>query len=151
MKSRQIHFIKWCLKVNIEDPTLAKLGQPQRNFIMACYASSLTSNETIFCKTIKASTVSHYLTDAAKLSILNKLPDPTKNGFNQMSPFIQNILKEHKRWESIPNRREPLTYLMVQHAALEASKNLPVSQDSLGHALYDWFVLGMVTGFRRSE
>ena len=107
MKSRQIHFIKWCIRVRINDPTLAELGQTQRNFVMACYAISLTSNETIFCKKIKASTISNYLTDAAKLSILNKLPDPTKNGFNQMSSYIHNILREYRRWESIPNRRTP--------------------------------------------
>ena len=151
MKTRQLHFIKWCIKVKITEPTLALLGSTQRNFIMACYATSLTSNETIFCKTIKSSTISIYLTDAAKLSILNKLPDPTKNGFNQTSHYIQNILREHRRWESIPNRREPLTYPMVQQAALEAKKDLSPCQHTLNHALYDWLVLGMVTGFRRSE
>ena len=94
MKARQLHFIKWCLKANIKDPTFASFNLLKRNFLMACYAASLTSNETIFCKVIKSSTVSNYLTDAAKLSILNKLPDPTKNGFNQRSPYKTGAYKK---------------------------------------------------------
>ena len=105
MKTRQLHFIKWCLKQNLKDPTFATLDQSSRNFIMACYASCLTSNETVYCKTIKAATVSNYLSDAAKLSIMNKLTDPTKTLINQRSPYISGVINEHKRWETMPNRR----------------------------------------------
>ena len=152
MKTRQIHFIKWCLKLHLHDPTLASLDMDHRNFIMACFTVSLTSNETIFCKTIKSCTVSLYLSDAAKLSILSKLPDPTKNKFNQRSQYISNVLAEHKRWESMPNRREPLTFAMVQQAQINLTKNGTSSfNDSLPQALGDWFLIGLVTGIRKSE
>ena len=94
MKTRQIHFIKWCLKLHLHDPTLASLDMDHRNFIMACFAVSLTSNETIFCKTIKSCTVSLYLSDTAKLSILSKLPDPARinliRDHNISLMFLQN-------------------------------------------------------------
>ena len=48
MKTHQLHFIKWCLKMGILDPTLHDLDIPQKIFIMVRYAVSLTSNETIF-------------------------------------------------------------------------------------------------------
>ena len=44
MKTRQLHFIKWCIKMGISDPTLAQVDTPQKNFLLACYAVSLTSN-----------------------------------------------------------------------------------------------------------
>ena len=52
IQTRQLHFIKWCLKWDITDPTLGSLDIPQIFFIMAYYAVSLTSNETIFCRII---------------------------------------------------------------------------------------------------
>ena len=150
MRTRQLHFIHWCLKAKLPDPTFAKYELKQRNFLMACYAISLTTNQSIYCKTVKASTVSTYLSDAAKLSILNKLHDPTKNAFNQRSHFITNVLSEHKRWESMPNRREPLTYKMIHKAQLDLAKSSsPI--DSLPQVLFDWMVLGIVTGVRKSE
>ena len=97
MKTRQLHFIKWCLNANLSDPTFKDYDLKQRNFLMACYAISLTSNQSIYCKIIKSSTVSTYLSDAAKLSIMNKLHDPTKDVYNQRSQFITNVINEHKR------------------------------------------------------
>ena len=150
MKTRQLHFIHWCLKMNLPDPIFSKYDLNQKKFLMACYAISLPSNQSIYYKTIKASTVFTYLSDMAKLSIMNKLPDPTKNAFNQRSHFISNVINEHKRWETMPHRREPLTYKMVLQAHTNLFKsNSPI--DSLQQVLFDWMVLGMVAGFRKSE
>ena len=119
---------------------------------MACYAVSLTSNETIFCKSIKASTVNLYISDAAKLAIFNNHPDPTKNSLSQKSSYITNVVNEHKRWELMPNRREPLTYMMVDFSFLQAyGSGSAQSNDSIEAALTDWLILGMQTGMRKSE
>ena len=150
MKTRQLHFIKWCVTNKLSDPTMASMDLGTRNFIMACYTASLVSNGSIFCKTIKAATISNYLSDAAKLSIMNRLQDPTKTSINQRSPYIRSILHEHKRWESMPNRREPLTYNMVNQAIINNTRN-HYCTNSLNSALTDWFILGMVTGARKSE
>ena len=152
MKTRQLHFIKWCLRMGLHDPTLNNLDIPQKKFIMACYAVSLTSNETIFCCTIKATTVNLYLSDAAKLAIFKNLHDPTKNVLNQKSSYITNVVNEHRRWESMPNRREPLTFSMVDQAFSDTYGSPgPKLDDSLEAALTDWFILGMYTGMRKSE
>ncbi len=122
------------------------------NFIMACYTVSLTSNETIYCKTIKSSTVNLYVTDAAKLAIFNNKPEPIKNALNQRSSYIANVINEHKRWESMPNHREPLTYSMVDH--LFNITHIPImnpQNDTLPASVIDWFILGMQTGMRKSE
>ena len=84
--------------------------------MLACYAVSLTSNETIFCKTIKSSTVNLYLADATKLAIFKKLSDPTKNLLQQKYSYITNVIDEHRRWESMPHRGEPLPFLMMDYA-----------------------------------
>ena len=152
MRTRQIHFIKWCIKMQIQDPTLSSLDVPQKNFIMACYTVSLTSNETIYCRTIKSSTVNLYVTDAAKLAIFNNKPDPTKNVLNQRSNYIANVINEHKRWESMPNRREPLTYSMVDHLFnITHTPLMKPQNDTLPASVLDWFILGMQTGMRKSE
>ena len=119
---------------------------------MACYTVSLTSNETIYCKTIKSSTVNLYVTDAAKLAIFNNKPEPTKNALNQRSSYIANVINEHKRWEFMPNHREPLTYSMVDH--LFNITHIPImnpQNDTLPASVIDWFILGMHTGMRKSE
>ena len=138
--------------MGISDPTLAYLEIPQKNFILACYAVSLTSNETIFCRIIKASTVNLYLSDAAKLAIFKNLSDPTKNSFNQKSNHITNVVNDHRQWETMPNRSEPLTFPMVDRAYLLPYGPAPKTpNDSLTAALIDWFIIGMQTCMRKSE
>ena len=138
--------------MGISVPTLAQINIPKKNFLLACYAVSLTSNETIFYCIIKASTVNLYLSDAAKLAIFKNLPDPTKNSLNQKSSYITNVVNEHRRWETMPNRREPLTFLMVERLfSLSYGCTSTAVNDSLEAALTDWFIIGMHTGTRKSE
>ena len=63
--------------MQIQDPTLSYLDAPQKNFVMACYTFSLTLNETIYCKTMKSSTVNLYVAHATKLTIFKNKSDPT--------------------------------------------------------------------------
>ena len=101
---------------------------------------------------IKASTVNLYLADAAKLAICINCPDPTKNDLNQKSSYITNVVNEHRRWETMPNRREPLTFLMVD-TLFSSSYGISstIINDSLEAALTDWFILDMHKGMRKSE
>ena len=117
---------------------------------MACYAVSLTSNENVFCKTIKTSTVNLYLSDTAKLAIFKNLPVPTKNLLNQKSSYIINVTNEHKQWESMPNKRETLTLSTVDFGLKNTLANSP-EHNTLEAALTDWFIIGMQSGMRKSE
>jgi len=66
----------------------------------------------------------------------------------QYPPLLNSILLEYKRWQSIPNRRHPVTTSMLNHLhKLQANQD----QDSYLPALFDWLVLGIHTGHRKSE
>jgi hypothetical protein len=103
---------------------------------------------TILCKQIRTETVKEYIKEAVKHFTSQGQPDPTLNITGYRAPIIQGILNESERWESVANRREPLTWPMVDHIrSLTKSK----SADSLDHAMADWLTVGMFTGFRLSE
>jgi hypothetical protein len=72
--------------------------------------------------------------------------DPRLNFFGNQSHHITKVMDSHKHWETIPDRREPVTELMIQHM-----NKLNKHDDSLVSALYDWNVLGKYYGYRRAE
>ena len=56
-----------------------------------------------------------------------------------------------KRWESIPDRREPVTKAMVEYIF---NKGMTISKsngDNLYAALANWLILGQQSGFPRKE
>ena len=71
--------------------------------------------------------------------------------FGKRSKHINNIMTELKRWECIPNRREPVTTQMIEYI-IKKGKSLHKSDpDNIYTALSDWLILGMQSGFRRKE
>ena len=116
--------------------------------IMACYAVALCNDQTLLKKRILSSTIDMYLAAAARLSAPFEKLDPCKNAFGQKSNFIKAVLKEHKRWESMPNRRDPLTPKMIK---LQQDRYSNDHCDSLNLSLLDWFILGIYVGPRKSE
>ena len=123
------------------------------NVVLAMYARHLLSGHNLFCKTIRATTASKYLYNAATL--LLHFDPMTDRDARKRSPYssslcpeITLVLKEARRLEVIPNRREPLTLHMQQHLRTLTLNSPP---DSLLAALADWFTVGLVAGFRKSE
>jgi len=115
---------------------------------MALFALSLAQGSTILAISIKAGTIKGYLRAAAGLSKHAQLADPTRNFEGKLADPIQRVISEQKRWEDMPNRREPVEPIMIDDM-WELCKLLSI--DSLEYALYDWNVLGQVFGFRLSE
>ena len=153
--SRQRHYVIFCLKTAIDDFLLHEISPIEKNYILACYTASLTESETLLCKSIRTATVKKYLDAVSEMFVLANLHDPIKNLQGVRSPYIEAVLKEHLRWETVPNRREPLTYKMVDFAyqtllerMIHDTDFLP---DSLEECLCDWLILGMQTGARLSE
>lgn len=101
---------------------------------------------TLLCKTILTSTVKEYLKQAVLHFTSQSHPDPTLDIFGRRASIIHNILLESERWESIENRREPLTWAMID--SLRAT--IPYFF-SLEAAMVDWLTVGMYSGFRLSE
>ena len=129
-------------------PALPYAHQTDRNLVMALYAMHLAQGHGIQCRTIKSGTIQRYLMAAATISENHKLPDPRLNSRGITSPYIYKVLNELKRWEAMPNRREPVTVAMLHkmHALCAI-----LHDDSLETALYDWNVLGIYYGFRLGE
>jgi hypothetical protein len=103
---------------------------------------------TLLCKTIMADTVEGYLSAAVKLFTSEGHPNPTWDSNSSRVSTINDILLETRRWESVADRREPLTWEMVEYQQYLATQSHFLSLDA---TMADWFVVGMYTGFRLSE
>ena len=122
-----------------------------RNIIMACYTAYLAAGNTLYCKTIKSGTIKRYLIAAAEFSVTAQMINPCLNIMGKECAYIKDILNESRRWESIPNRREPLTKDMVQYIIDKGKTLSKDNPDNIYLALGDWFILGLQAGFRRME
>jgi len=91
----------------------------QINIALGCYALYLATGHTIYCKSIKAATIEEYLKAAAGL--IKKL-DPVdgrdamydRDGVKYIG--ITSVLREVRRIEKVPNRRE--NYSIAMHFRL---------------------------------
>ena len=108
-------FLKFCKGMGIEDPCLPTKLQDERNFFMAMYAVFLTGGETLLCRSIKADTIRRYLNNAAELCKPRRLMSPLITCEGRPSDWVESIIKEHKRWEKMPDRQEPVTSDMLDY------------------------------------
>ena len=105
----------------------------------------MIQGSTIKQQLISYSTVILYLKDAG----IFKKPHPILPSRNlRYPPLLHSILHEFQRWQSIPNRRHPVTLNMIDYLFTLQQHKHPDSYDC---ALYDWLVLGLHTGHRKSE
>ena len=118
---------------------------------MACYAADLVAGENLLCMTLKADTILRYLQAAAELSIPANMMNPCLDITGKQSKYIRDIITEMKRWESIPDRREPVTKAMVEYIFNKGMMISKSNKDNLYAALADWLILGQQSGFCRKE
>ena len=81
---------------------------------MACYAADLVAGNNLLCMSLKAGTILRYLQAAAELSIPANVMNPCLDITGKQSKYIRDIITEVRRWESMPDRREPVTKEMVE-------------------------------------
>ena len=134
-----------------DDWTLIHQTQERANLQLAMYATHLATGSTLHFQTIKASTISTYLHDVATFLGRFRPIDPrfVSATDTKLAPCISKILEEQRRWESIPNRREPFTLEMHNEIA-----NLPsVATDPLGldAAMTNWLLCNLYSGCRGVE
>lgn len=147
--SRLTFYLKWLESVGLGSvSTFDGLATSTKNYIMGCYLIHLSLGNTLLCKSIKTDTIEEYLNEAIKYYTSTGRPNPTWDGSARRSSVVNDILVEARRWESIADRREPITWTMVTFQQQLASKHPSTTIDA---ALADWMVLGMYTGFRLSE
>ena len=150
--SRQNHYLNFIKEKELgNNVALVGFSLNVRNIIMACYTAHLDSGATLLCETIKSGTIKRYLSAAAELSVPAQMMNPTLNLMGKTSVFITDILQKAQRWESMPNRREPITKDIVEYIINKGEKLKKNNVDNLYSAMADWLILGEQGGFRRKE
>ena len=130
------------------NPLLTKVTQEDRNLIMACYATFLLMGNTLLCNSIAVDTVKKYMLAVKDFFIDNNQWDPCITKQGKTASVLTSVYREGKRWESMPNRQEPLTIEMTQHLISKAKSSY---HDSPEAAIADWSIVGLQSGPRSSE
>ena len=115
---------------------------------MACYATFLLTGNNLLCNSIAVDTVKKYMLAVKDYFIDNNHWDPCITKQGKTAPILTSVYREGKRWESMPNRQEPLTVEMTQYLILNAKS---AHQDSSAAAMADWSTMGLQAGPRSSE
>jgi hypothetical protein len=97
--------MKWDDSLLLEEEGLAERGQLQ----LAMYALHLSSGNSIYCKSIKVATIEQYLLAAATFLAQYSGVDYRKDHAHDkhLGHILAPILRDIKKYESVPNRREP--------------------------------------------
>jgi hypothetical protein len=138
--------MKWDDSLLLEAEGLAERGQLQ----LAMYALHLSAGNSIYCKSIKVATIEQYLLAAATFLAQYSGVDYRKDHAHDkhLGHILAPILRDIKKYESVPNRREPYDPQMHLAARFIAAQCDP---DSLVCALTDGFEQGFCAGYRLSE
>ncbi|KAG7373857.1 hypothetical protein IV203_012952 [Nitzschia inconspicua] len=152
-RSMQIHFIWFLSKHELTGSVFPVVLLPLEtlNYIFACYAAHLGSGHTLSRRAVRSDTIRNYLLAAATLVQLfhpHNLDPRKEKGAPSLCPAIDKVLKELKRWENIPDRREPYTVAMQLLLCSKVAASEPYSKIS---ALRDWFSVMLHAGGRRCE
>ena len=116
------------------------MAQDDRIYVMACYATHLFMGQNLRCRELKCNTIRLYLKAVETLTATAKHMSPLIDHMGRIAPLIQDVLKEAKRWEKIPKRREPLTKPML--ISLQRAGRASHHKDSIDSAVADWATLG---------
>jgi hypothetical protein len=137
------------------DPNEVYRHPPRRGLLqLAMYALHLGTGSTLLCRTIKSDTIKKYVNAAASF---HALFGPNPRDFRKdnavdthVSRTLSAVYDEQKRWENVPNRREPYTLEMLDDFSGELAASGQGS-NTLHAALVDWFTCGIFAGLRLSE
>eukprot|EP00957_Ditylum_brightwellii_P175142 13334661-Ditylum_brightwellii.AAC.1 len=142
------HFYKFCHMYSAPDPCLPDKVQDEQNLFMAMYASHLAMGNTLLSQSIKANTIRLYLKAASLLSEPRHLMSLLVSLSGTKSSWIEAVIKEQCRMESMPNRQEPVTVKIVLQVCKRAKNE---HEDSFISAFRDWLIIGMYTGNMKNE
>ena len=142
----------FCSALNLTDDwTLKNQSQERANVQLALYATHLATGSTLHCRTIKSATINGYITDVAKFLSRFRDVDPrfASPADTKIAPIISKVIQEQRRWETVPNRREPFTMALQNILSQKATE----SNDSYSFdtAIADWTLCNMYAGCRGIE
>jgi hypothetical protein len=143
----------FCHDLNLTDDwTLASQSQERANYQLALYATHLATGSTLYNRSIKAATINMYLTGIAKFLGRFREIDPrfVSSADTHLAPVIAKVLAaEQRRWENVPNRREPFTLPMYQALAVDAAN--ATDPCGLPSAMANWALCNLYAGCRGVE
>ena len=134
-----------------DDWLLENQPQARANFQLAMYATHLATGSSLHFKTIKASTIACYLHDVATFLGRYRPIDPrfVSTADTALAPVIAKVLAEQRRWESIPNRREPFTIEL--HNSIANTPEIRTDDCCLAAAMSNWTLCNLYAGCRGIE
>lgn len=117
---------------------------------LAIFAIHLSMGENVHHKILKLGTIKEYVNAVARLTSIHREVDIRYDhvGASKFGKKLTAVYDELKRWEDVPDRREPCTPAMVKEAIAQALK---ATHDSLIAVLSDWYVLAIFAGLRCGE
>jgi hypothetical protein len=148
--SRRDHYIAFVEEaMELKDASLKSYHPEIRPIIIAFYTESCCVGNTINNKLVRKATVDQYVNTAIKYALEVSGIDPSIDpSTNKRHNLIEAALQELKRWEKVPNRRQPLTIPMIRWLKQKAEST---HEDSLENATIDWLIVGLHTGYRSVE
>jgi hypothetical protein len=152
IRSRRLHYFIFCYDLKlVDDWLLIHVPQERRVYQLALYAAHLATGNNLFCMHLKGATIEAYLRDIAKFLRRFCLIDPRylQVTDTRIAEPISAVIKEVKRVEQMPNKREPFTLAMLAQLATWAAGQ--PGEDHLLAALSDWSTLNLYQGARLSE
>jgi hypothetical protein len=137
------------------DPAELYRQPPRRRLLqLALYAIHLGTGSTLLCRTIKSNTIKKYVNTAASFhALFGQNPRDFRNDNvtdTKVSLELSKVYTEQKRWEDVPNRREPYTLEMLDALSSEFATSGQGS-NTLEAARVDWFACGLFAGLRLGE
>ena len=95
-------------------------SQDIRNLLMDSYTVILALGYTLKCMPIKIDTMGKYLNAVEEVCIPYKTISPVLKFMRLRYHFIDEIIKESKRWKEILDEKEPLINDMILHIIYKA-------------------------------
>jgi hypothetical protein len=135
-----------------DNPLLIDVSPRRRTLQFVAYGEYLCAGGTYYFKRVKCSTIALYLQAAATLVSSVTREDPRKDDATDKGngKAITALLDGYKKWETMPDRREPWTPELQRNLDNHITK-LPPSNFSLLEVVSDFTATGLYTGCRVSE
>ena len=135
-----------------DDYFMTKVSPRRAQLQLAAFAIHLSMGNNVYMKRIRLSTIKAYV-NAVSDVVRTQRKDRRDvrfdgQGDTTFGRSLNSIYKEIKRYEDVPNRREPFTPKMLANYIQYAST---YSTFSLERALADWFIIGTFAGLRCGE
>jgi len=144
-QSRYKIWLKFLSKHKLSTQKLLAMSSFDIDFIYACFTLDLTLDQTFWFRAIRTSTIKLYLKAA---SCPMRLQTISYSRLPSFPPLVKDILDEYKKWEEVPNQREPFTVYMLTYLHRTAKTSYPDSYDA---AVFDWLLIDIFAGFRKTE